>query len=319
MPSITLFDQTTRATAQILPEAGFNCHSLKIPCFGKSVEILDTEPEFGTPASSPTRSGIPLLFPFPNRIREGRFHCQNRDWQLRHSRVDPNGNSIHGYVMNRAWRVTKQTADTLIGEFHLGRDYPEVREDWPADFLIEACYHLADSVLRCDLRIVNTDRVPLPWGFGTHTYFRIPLAPGGCTGDVLIQAPVSDLWELADSLPTGRRLAIPPEVDLREGLTLAGLKLDHVFGGLKSRGGRTETTVMDPAAGLQVTQSFGPEFRELVVFTPPHGRSVCLEPYTCVTDAINLEARGIDAGWRELPPGGQARLWFEITAGPVLA
>ena len=67
--------------------------------------------------------------------------------------------------------------------------------------------------------------------------------------------------------------------------------LDHVFGGLRSHDGRVETVIMDPRAGLQVTQSFGPEFRELVVFTPPHGRSVCLEPYTCVSDAANLTNR----------------------------
>jgi aldose 1-epimerase len=40
-----------------------------------------------------------------------------------------------------------------------------------------------------------------------------------------------------------------------------------------------------------------------VVFTPPHREAVCLEPYTCMTDAINLQQRGVEAGWRVLPPG----------------
>ena len=52
-----------------------------------------------------------------------------------------------------------------------------------------------------------------------------------------------------------------------------------------------------------MTQSFSDEFRELVVFTPPWTDAVCLEPYTCVTDAINLQEQGVDAGWRELGPG----------------
>ena len=38
---------------------------------------------------------------------------------------------------------------------------------------------------------------------------------------------------------------------------------------------------------LQVRAS--PAFRELVLFTPPHRRAVCLEPYTCPTDAIHLQ------------------------------
>ena len=58
----------------------------------------------------------------------------------------------------------------------------------------------------------------------------------------------------------------------------------------------------DPAgATLQLRASAA--FRELVVFTPVHRDAFCLEPYTCTTDAINLQARGVDAGWATLAPG----------------
>jgi aldose 1-epimerase len=46
-----------------------------------------------------------------------------------------------------------------------------------------------------------------------------------------------------------------------------------------------------------------PDFRELVVFTPPHRQAIALEPYTCATDAINLQTQGIDAGLLVLRPG----------------
>jgi len=317
MPDITLFDPRSSATATILAEAGFNCHSLRIPCAGRTYEILDIEPGFGQPGCIPARSGIPLLFPFPNRIRGSEFEARGQTWHQTHTRVDANGNAIHGHVHDRVWRVTRHESHAIVGEFHLHRDAPELAAEWPADYLIEVTYQLVNQVLRCDIRIFNPDRVPLPWGFGTHTYFKIPLGPGGCTGDILIQAPVRDLWELEQNLPTGRRLPIPEELPLTEGLTLAGQKLDHVFGGLQGSE-RIDTLILDPAAGVQVVQSLGTEFRELVVFTPPHGRSVCLEPYTCVTDAANLARQGFEGGWRELPPGGEACLWFEITLGPIL-
>jgi aldose 1-epimerase len=41
----------------------------------------------------------------------------------------------------------------------------------------------------------------------------------------------------------------------------------------------------------------------MVVYTPAHRQAFCVEPYTCATDAVNLQARGIDAGWLVLPPG----------------
>lgn len=76
---------------------------------------------------------------------------------------------------------------------------------------------------------------------------------------------------------------------------------------------------MDEACGYQLIQQAGPAFRELVVYTPPNRNAVCLEPYTCATDAVNLQPRGIDAGWRVLEPRAEFRTWIEITASEVIA
>lgn len=307
------------AIARILPEVGFNCFQLRIPGDNSLVEVLDFTEEFESSGKNPNHNGIPLLFPFPNRIRDGKYSWDGREYQITGIGTDGRGHPIHGLVIDRSWRVVSQGDDFVVGQFQLSLDAPDRRSLWPADFLIEVRYQLAESVLRCDIRVANPDRVPLPWGFGTHPYFRIPLSSSGQVPECLIQAPASEEWELIDCLPTGRRRPVAGRKDLREGQSLDGLKLDDVFTGLTASRDRVVTVVMDPQAGLQVTQQFDPIFRELVVYTPPHGRSVCLEPYTCVTDAVNLQGRGIDAGWRVLPPGEELRMWFEIIAGPVFA
>ena len=74
--------------------------------------------------------------------------------------------------------------------------------------------------------------------------------------------------------------------------------MDDVLTGLPTGQTVLECGIMDEESGLQVMQQWGPAFREIVVYTPPGRNAVCLEPYTCVTDAINLQQRGIDAGWR---------------------
>jgi len=48
------------------------------------------------------------------------------------------------------------------------------------------------------------------------------------------------------------------------------------------------------------------------VFTPPHRQAFCAEPYTCPTDAVNLQGRVGDVGWAELPPGGRTSLVVEL-------
>ena len=85
----------------------------------------------------------------------------------------------------------------------------------------------------------------------------------------------------------------PIAVDQQDGLGLAGV-------------------VAHPSGERMLTLWAGPDFRELVLFTPPHREAICLEPYTCTTDAINLSASGIDAGLRVLQPGETWRGVIEI-------
>ena len=63
------------------------------------------------------------------------------------------------------------------------------------------------------------------------------------------------------------------------------------------------------ADGGSLVVRTSPAFRELVLFTPAHRKAVCLEPYTCPTDAVNLAARGLNVGWRVLAP---AEIWRAV-------
>ena len=317
MSELILHDRKFGSRARLLPGVGFNCFSLQVPVRGELVEALDAEAGFETGDKRGTRSGIPWLFPFPNRIEKGRFTWEGKSYELPVS--DAFGNAIHGFVMDRPWRVVVADDQTASAEFQLSLDAPERRALWPSDFLIEVRYTLRAACLRAEVRIVNAGDRPLPWGLGTHPYFKVPLGAKTQQGQCLIQVPASESWELRDCLPTGRRLPVTDRTDLRSGAALAGLKLDDVLTGLAADRGRVTTSLFDPAAGIEVTQVTDPIFRECVVFTPPGRSCVCIEPYTCVTNAINLEQQGIDAGWRVLGVGAEIRTWIEIHVGPILA
>lgn len=317
MPSITIADPYSAAQAVILPELGFNCYSFTVKVHGRAVEVLDAVPGFERGDQRPTASGIPILFPFPNRIREGKFTWDGKTYQL--PRTDKFGNAIHGFCHDRPWRVIRQGADFVTGRFQLSVDAPDRAELWPADFVIEVDYELRHSRLRANFRILNPSTVPLPWGLGTHAYFKAPLIAESNRSNCTIEAPVTKYWELIDCLPTGELKTPDEELDLGDGPYLEGLKLDHVFTGVLCDGPQFDCVVTDEKAGLQVTQTCPAIFREVVAFTPPNRDCVCLEPYTCVTDAVNLSQRGVDAGWRTLKSGGEFKTWIDITAGPILA
>jgi aldose 1-epimerase len=318
--AITLTDSSSGSFARVAPHLGFNCFEFQSHVLERIIDVLDSSPRFPAGTEKPSHHGIPVLFPFPNRIRAGRFTWSGREYRLTPEQVafDPNGNAIHGFCLDRPWRVTDHGESFVTGEFRLSRDAPERRPLWPADFLIEIRYEVRAASLRAEVRIANPDDQPLPWGFGTHPYFKVPLGPESQPNRCLIQVPATEAWELNACLPTGQRQTVPSDKDLREGQYFGSVKLDDVLTGLEPVGDIVECAVVDEQEGLQVAQRFPAVFREVVVYTPPERNAVCLEPYTCLTDAVNLESQGIDAGWRVLDPGEEFRTWIEIEAGLVL-
>lgn len=321
MTIITLQDATTKSTARIAPELGFNCFEFRADVGGMVVDVIDASPNFAEGNERPSGHGTPILFPFPSRIREGKFQWEGRDYELPPDLVgqDGIGNAIHGFCLDRPWRVTAVGDHFVVGQFQLSVDAPERLKCWPADCLIEVRYELRGPNLRADIRIANPDEKPLPWGLGTHAYFRLPLGNTGDAKQCLIEVPAAREWELENLLPNGKRYDVTGDNDLRVGTRFDRLKLDNVFTGLTAGESSLDCTIFDPAAGLQMLQRCDPMFREIVAYTPPDRDAVCLEPYTCIPDAINLQQQEVDAGWQVLAPGAELTTWIEFRVGPVLA
>lgn len=317
MPIITLSDSVSGAEAKIRTDLGFNCFSFKARVNGDLVETLDAVAGFEQGEGKASSSGIPILFPFPSRIRGAVYEWKDRKYKLKEG--DGIGNAIHGLVLDRPWRVSMADDRSAIGEFQLSVDAPDRMEQWPTDFLIELQYTLHPTALRCDIRMVNAGEEDLPWGLGTHPYFKAPLSPTSKFEDCIAQLPAADSWELVNLVPTGRKVPVDDGNDLRLGGKLGELKLDHLFTSMQVENKMIKSVVMDPQAGWQVTQVTDEIFREWVVYTPPKRPSICLEPYTCMTDAINMRKQGLDTGWRVMKPGEEVRTWFEIHVGPIVA
>ncbi len=307
---ITLHDATTGASAKIAPRRGFNCFSYQPLSGGTPVEVLWTDPQFVGGQAKASHSGIPILFPFPGRLRGTSFEFEGRTFSLESG--DGIGNAIHGIVIDRPWRVVDQTSTMAVGEFHASVDAPEVLAHWPADFRIIVAYELVGHALTSDVRIANTGTTPLPFGFGTHPYFRVPLGTDGSADDCVVTVPAAKYWELAQMLPTGRQLPATGERGLSQGLKFSATKLDDVFTDLTYEAGRAATTIFDPANRRTLEMTFDEQCRECVVYNPPHRQAICIEPYTCVPDAYALAESDVETGLRVLPPGGEFSTRIDI-------
>jgi aldose 1-epimerase len=288
--------------AAVCPELGCNCVVWRVPHRGLVRDLLYC-PLLAELAERPTRGGVPVLFPFPNRIRDGGFVWDGRQYQLPRN-DSTQRNAIHGFAPRNPWDVLAHDADAtgawLRTEFALFSPTIKSRFPWPASGALELTIRLTPHALRYEAVVRSLGDQPFPFGLGYHPYFAT-------TRDCRVQTPARARWELADSLPTGRRLPLDGGHDLRRSRPVADVTLDDVYtdlgdaapgaDGLIERG-----RVEYPDVGGALTVRTSPAFPELVLFTPPHRQAVCLEPYTCPTDAIHLQQRD-DVGWRVLPPG----------------
>ena len=303
----SLYDDSTGSSAAILPSYGFNLFDLRLPLAGEVRPVLVAASDFPDHPSHPARSGTPILFPFPNRIRGAKFGFGGRNFQL----PATNGaNAIHGFAMDAAWDVVehKAAADQafLVGRYQISKQSPAARPWWPADAALQVRYGLAGRRLSMSVTVSNPTADDLPYGFGIHPYFRLPFAPGGDPAQTRVVLPASKYWLLKDFLPTGEMRPVDPRLDFRAGQALQGLKLDDVLTGLVFAGERASARLVDLEKKGEFHLTFDRGFRDLVVYTPSNQADViAVEPYTQTTDAINLQSRGIDAGLRVLKHGEQ--------------
>jgi aldose 1-epimerase len=301
-PLITIRDQASGSTARILARLGFNCFSWLPVLDDGPREMLWSEPEFEAGDKRPSGSGIPLLFPFPGRIGGARYRFAGRDYELRPA--DAFGNAIHGFVYDRPWRVANQSNHRVVGEFQASIDDPAILAHWPADFRICVSYEVRGCELISEIRYENKGSTTLPCGFGTHAYFRLPLSDRGAAADTIVTAPVEMFWHLEQMIPTGQKKPVADDQLLATGIHLGDQRFDTCFTGIQaSDDGLVRTRLMDPTSGRVLTQTFDKTFTQCVVYTPPHREAICMEPYTCVPDAIRLAAEGHETGLQVLEPG----------------
>lgn len=304
--------------AEVWPALGFNCFSWKTIKGGQELDLLYADSQlFGS--GRPTRSGIPILFPFPNRIRQGRFTWSEKRFQLPQN-DSTRKNAIHGFVCRKAWRLSEQGADAtsawLTGEFQLSREDPDSQSLWPADFVLRVTYRLSVNKLRVEAEVYNPDRLALPFGLGYHPYFRVPLLSEPTTEECMIQVPARAYWQLEETLPTGKVLPVDAARDFRKPRAFRCLEVDEVLTDIAPEGPPAPAGMRWNGSMSQAGRTLhffsATAFREIVVFVPPHREAFCLEPYTCPTDAINMPNQGKDVGWMVLQPEQRWKADFEM-------
>ncbi len=247
-----------------------------------------------------------LLFPFPNRLREGRYEWEGETHEFPVN--DPaTGNALHGLGLEKDIQ--------LIG-YEVGEDeatavcqYQSKGEEagYPFPFTFSVVFKIRHpDEFTVTLALRNDGQRPLPAGIGWHPYFQMGPTE---VKELELQMPACHLVGIdAAMIPTGKRYAYD---EFAEAKKLGATVLDNCFA-LDDTPGIAEVFLRRGTTQLRFWQETGPgKYNFVQLFTPVHRNSIAIEPMTCNIDAFNN-----GEGLATIAPGSEIRAKFGVTFTP---
>jgi aldose 1-epimerase len=301
---VILRDNAVGSSATLVPSLGFACIGMRVSTSDGYWPVLAEPPDDEALLTRTSRYGVPIMYPYPNRIRDGVFTFAGHEYHMPIAGRGPH--AIHGVTRERVWTVEASGVDDDGAFCRAAVTTGDAPDDiWPFPSQITFEYRLKGASLRMRAEAVNLGTTPMPMGFGIHPWFDVPFGPGGGSRQTMeVRAAASSFWQLDDTLcTTGTVLPAADGFDTRAWRAIGDRFIDDVYTGLALDDGWFTAGFRDPFSGRSIAVRSDGQFREHVIFAPLHAPVVCLEPYTCATDAFNLAARGIDSGMLVLEPG----------------
>ena len=116
--------------------------------------------------------GMPL-FPFPNRLRDGRYQWEGREYQFPVN--DPTtGNALHGLSADTSAVVERVDLTDTFGLITCRYQSSGNDEAYPFLYTVEMSFRLhGEAALTVETRYRNDSDHPIPAGFGWHPYFTL--------------------------------------------------------------------------------------------------------------------------------------------------
>ena len=298
-------DKRKSMEAWIVPDYGSNLCRFSVG--GKNV--IDFVPDL---LLKHDYSGTPVLYPTPNRVRDGVFH-----WRGRSYRQTKSGALIveHGLVHSERWEH---------GDAAVGKDYTNLHtwiefrqghpafEAFPFPHRLTLEFRLSSQGITITYAIENLGSEEIPFGFGLHPYFM------KLSGEqnTFVSIPADSVMEATpELLPTGRLIDVEGTAfDLNAPRSIGELDLDHVYTGIRP-GSSARIEYRD--LGITVDLEATPDFSHAVLYSPRGEDFFCLENQTCSTDAHNLFEKGCarQSGLKTVRPGEkrEGRVTYSIT------
>jgi aldose 1-epimerase len=235
-----------------------------------------------------------VLFPFPNRLKDGQYQWQGKTYQFPINDAGTN-NALHGFGAKKPMRVNQldlSSEGAVIGcEYQDKGDHPA----YPFPFTFDIQFSIDQrNQLTVLMAFQNDSEQAIPVGFGWHPYFNLSEK----VEQVEVQFPPCEMVGIDQRmLPNGKRYEYDQFAELKK---LGATTLDNCFA-LKDDRVEASVYLQGEKGSMRYWQETGDrKYNFLQVFTPPYRTAIALEPMTCNVDAFNngeglIQLEGLDS------------------------
>jgi len=264
----------------------------------RDVELLRRVDDLKAAKAKGSTAGIPLLYPWANRLDSLRYQAGGRDVVLDPScallHFDDHGLPMHGVPWGQlAWEVVEAKRDSILAR--LDWESPELLAVFPYPHKLQMAGGLNRDALTLETTVLAHAGTRVPVSFGFHPYFGIP---GLARQDWRVELPVMRKLLLdARGIPTGRQELFGP-IDG----ALGDMSFDDGFAVME-----TQPAFSLSGAGRNITVTFLEGFPYAQIFAPKNKDFLALEPMTAPTSALTS-----GQGLRVVEPGAEFRASFRV-------
>ncbi|MCG1036003.1 aldose 1-epimerase [Polaribacter sargassicola] len=259
--------------------------SLQELTLNKSAIIQDL-----TPLEYQTTYASSILFPFANRIKDGLYSFDNKEYQLEKNQEEEQ-NALHGFVYNKTFTVLSKEVSKTEATITLEYIENKKTKGFPYTYSILVTYIFRKDSLALKVDIKNTDSKTFPFTLGWHPYFISKnLSESNLSFDCKERLIIGDR-----NITTGTE-NIQSKIDLE----IKEQKLDDCW--ILN----TDKIVFNtPNYQLNFQSSVKENF--LQAYTPPRANTIAIEPTTGVSNSFNNKI-----GLQTLPPKKEYSITWKI-------